>query len=106
MEVSFSTADWVVSLGAGVEIPRMGEKLGIFWHHETSDMPTRHRQILENVSHEGLWMIIAFPSSCGYAWDILYATRRTRIHETLMQLYPRKVFIENLVKHAEQGVWS
>ena len=28
MEVSFSTADWVVSLGVGVEIPRMGEKLG------------------------------------------------------------------------------
>ena len=28
MEVSFSTADWVVSLGVGAEIPRMGEKLG------------------------------------------------------------------------------
>ena len=28
MEVSFSSADWVVSLGVGVEIPRMGEKLG------------------------------------------------------------------------------
>jgi len=28
MEVSFSIADWVVSLGVGAEIPRMGEKLG------------------------------------------------------------------------------
>ncbi|CAK9080210.1 unnamed protein product, partial [Durusdinium trenchii] len=26
MEVSFSTADWILSLGVGVEIPRMGEK--------------------------------------------------------------------------------
>ena len=32
MEVSFSSADWVVSLGVGVEIPRMGEKLGsLLW---------------------------------------------------------------------------
>ena len=27
MEVSFSSADWVISLGVGVEIPRMGERL-------------------------------------------------------------------------------
>ena len=28
MQVQFSTADWVISLGLGVEVPRMREKLG------------------------------------------------------------------------------
>lgn len=106
MEVSFSTADWVVSLGAGVEIPRMGEKLGIFLHHETSDMPTRHRQICQSSFSRRIVDDHRISLKLRDAWDILYATRITRIHDTLMQLYPRKVFIENLVKHAEQGVWS